>query len=773
MPEIRADLFCRVDAFGNDPLSLRVQVQNNVTDPDGLRVNAEIDGTAGAMAVPTNATPQKIAMRVYVDGVLVPELHACRVTRSRKQNLQTWDFTVPIHPGATGYAGDWEGNGVTLCKKRVDIYGVYQTSTGYHEIPLICNGITDNEARESNDGALVTYTGVDRGGRYDKETIDFILPPGSGVSRDRVIEVAARRAGVEDISLEHSDAVMLHEFQMADSEFIPPCQELADVEGRVIQWDRSGDMIWRRYGSGAMVPSTSRWAFTERNFVAGSCRLTQPGELITEITVEGDIQQIVGACGDVTSRVTVTTSSLIGPQAPAYAQSTGSSYAANPQPSALTSPITVKVETFDTTRRCGIIVYEKRTVQEWFNPEVARYEWNATTDSWDTLGGVYTDDNTDDDSPAYAYAQERWHTTEIDETWHYWFRENFEGPEAFYIPLKPSGLDMGWGLRAPKGWDGQTNGETGFVDANDPDHSYDRRWEGLKIGTLTKSQRWAGVKQYVRSRSISSYPLDIWEEVEPANGWKVLGGKEAVLSDGEQFLQTEQIVTILGADVRGYQTDEDEYRFQYFVGKGSQYLYGDDTERAEAYETLQFTGATYTKYIGTGEQSHDEIVTETNESDRTVRSVATTGLDSYSPAAERIPDSGPTQDTDVYTDDAEQQELYQRAYRTESKPISVTVTDDALEHCSTRGVHKVRNAYLESEDEADWLARWLLDEGSAGVFDGELAGANFFVEPGDWCSTIRYRQIGLAGCEGRIEEVSWDWKAGAVMNTKIQALLYP
>jgi hypothetical protein len=92
-------------------------------------------------------------------------------------------------------------------------------------------------------------------------------------------------------------------------------------------------------------------AFTERHWVAGSGKLTQPGELITEITVESDIQKVVGPCGDVTSRVTITTSSLIGPASPAYAQSAGSSYAANPASPALTSPITVKVETFDTTRR--------------------------------------------------------------------------------------------------------------------------------------------------------------------------------------------------------------------------------------------------------------------------------------------------------------------------------------------------------------------------------------------------------------------------------------
>ena len=224
MPEVRADLFCRVDAFDGAGLSLRVQVQNEVADPDGLRVNADIDGTAGAMAVPTTLTPQKVEMRVYVDNELVPELHGVRVTRSRKNNLQSWEFTVPIHRTATGYAGAWAGGGVGLCKRSVDIYGVYRTSTGVHEVPLIVNGIADTETRESNGGALITYTGVDAGGRYDGEQIDFILPPGSGLPRERVIRIAATRAGVEDISLEYTGVPMMKEFQLADAQFLQPCQ---------------------------------------------------------------------------------------------------------------------------------------------------------------------------------------------------------------------------------------------------------------------------------------------------------------------------------------------------------------------------------------------------------------------------------------------------------------------------------------------------------------------------------------------------------------------
>lgn len=768
-----ADLLLSVAAFGTDPLQLRVRIANDTTDPDGLRIDAAIDGTAGAMAVPTTLVRQRVGIRVYVDGGLAPELNAVRVTRSRDNNLQTWELTVPIHSGATGYAGDFEGNGTGLCKKRIDVYGVYLTSSGYHEIPLIYNGIADNEAREVSGGAFVTYTGVDAGGRYDREVTDFVLPPGAGIPRERAIEIPARRCGVEDISLEASGVAMMHEFQVADASFIPPCQEIADVQGRVIQWDRSGFMVWPQYGSGDLVPSSSRWTFTERNFVRASVRLTQPGELITEITVEGDLQELVGPCGDVTSRVTVTTRSLNGPTAPAYAQSAGSSYGANPQPSPLTVPITVKIETFDTTRRCGIVVYERRTVQEWFNPEVSRYEWNAATDSWDTLGGVYTDDNTDDDSPAYAYANEAWHTTEIDETWHYWFREGFEGPTAVWIPLKPTGLDMGWGLRAPKGWDGSTNGATGFVAANDPDHSYDIDWEGCKIGTLSRSQRWYGVRQYVKSRVVTSYPYDIWEEVEPANGWKVLGSKESVTDDSEQFRQTEQIVTILGTDGRGYQTAEDEYSFGFLTLKGSPYLYGDDTERAEAEEELRFTGAVYRQFLPNGEQQHDEVETETNWDDRTVSSVATTGIDSYLPSADRIPDSGPTTDTDVYVDDAEQNELYKKAYRTKSVPVKVTVTDLDLENCSTRGVHKVHSSYLESEDEAEWLGLWLIDENRSAMLEGDLAGANFFVEPGDWCSSVRFGQLGLGSTPGRVEEVSWDWKAGSVLNTRVKIRLYP
>ncbi len=765
---VSADLFCRVNAFGSDPLALLVQVQNNVTDPDGLRLDAEIDGTAGAMAVPVTLTKQSISMRVYVDGVLVPELHACRVTRSRDKNIQDGEFTVPIQPGGTGYAGDFLGRGSNLRKKRIDVFGVYLTSTGYHEVPLIANGICNDDGREQSDGAKITFRFVDGGGRFDQVLTDLVIPPGSGLSRDRVVKIAATRAGVERISLERSGTTMNHEFQMADGNFIPACQEMADVEGRVIQWDRSDYMIWRQYGSPNILRSRPVWSFTERNFVKGTCKLSQPGELVTEITVEGDEQILSGPCGDVTSRVTITTRSLNGPVAPLYAQSTGSSYAANPQPDALVAPIPVRVETFDTTRRCGIVVYERRTVQEYFNPEVDRYDWDAASDAWLTLGNVYTDDNTDDDSPAYLYPSEQWLITEIDETWHYWFRDGFEGPTAFNLTGQFPGfslllIDLGYGLSAPKGWEG----------IGDPDGSRPAQWDGLKIGTLNRQQRWYGVREAVKTRTVTSYPYDIWEEVEPADNTRVLGNKEAVVNGAEEFQETAVQFNILGSDGRGYQTDDDEYRFAYLARSGPEFRYGDETEHAENVETIQYTGATLTHYIGNGSENHDEVETERDLNDRTIRTVASTGLESYLPAADRIPDSGPSTDTDIYEDDAELADLYNRAYRTETRPISVTVTDDELEANSTRGVHKVHSQYVENEEEADWLARWLLEEGAAGVFDGDLAGANFFVEPGDECATVRYRKIGLAGMPGRVDSVTWNWTAGETLNTGVTILIYP
>lgn len=765
-----ADLVLAVSAFGSDPLRLNVSVQNNVDDPDGLRIDAAIDGTAGAMALPTSLVPQKAALRVYVNGSVVPELTACRVTRGRDNHLQTWEFTVPIHRGATGYAGDWRGHGNGLCIKRVDIYGVYKTSTGEHEIPLITNGIADSEARESGGGAFVTYQGVDAGGRFDGEMIDLVLPPGSGLPRQRVVQIAATRAGVEDISLETSSVPMMKEFQLADSQFIDPCQEIAEVEGRMIQWTRDGYLHWPQYGSRDLVPSSSRWSLTEKHWVMGSARLSQPAELITEVTVEGDEQVLVGACGDVTTVVKIKTQTTDGPVSPAYQQSTGSVYTANPSRPAPSEAITTHLEILETTRRCGIIVYERRTLYEFFNKERTRYAWSTDDEAWVTLGIVYTNDNTDDDSLALNRSVEVWTLTEMDETFHYWFREGFEGPTAGAIPARPANLNMGWGLRAPIGWDGTTNG-TGYIPANDPNHSYSPDWEGCKIGTHKKSWRFYGPRKHVRERSITTFPLTPWEEIEPENGWEVLGNKEAIVGNREAFRLFSSEIVQYGSDGRGFLTDENVTRFGWFAPKGSAYLYGDDTVRADSQESFQYIGGDETKYIGAGEQTHDEIVTRTSENQRTVETVATTGLDSYLPAIERIPDSGPTTDTDVYRDDTELSQLYRKVYRTESKPISVTVTDLDLENCSTRSVHKVRNAYIESIDEADWLARWLIDEGMAARFDGELAGANFFIEPGDWCSTVRYRQIGVNGA-GRVDSVSWDWQAGEPIRTKVSILLY-
>lgn len=765
-----ADMFCTIAAFGSDPLELRVQVQNNVTDPDGLRLDAAIDGTAGAMALPSSFARQKVEMRVYVNGTLVPNLNKCRVTRQRDANLQTWEFSVPIERGTTGYAGDWTGRGVGLCKSRVDIVGVYKTTTGTHEVDLISNGIADNEGRATSDGHFVTYTGVDAGGRYDGETIDFILPPGSGLTRDRVVKVAATRAGVESISLETSGVQMMKELQLADTQFLGPCQEIADVEGRMIQWDRQGYMHWPQYGSDDLVPASSQWTLNEKFWVLGSTKLEQPGELLTEVTVEGDEQVLVGACGDVSSTVTITTSSLNGPIAPAYEQSPSSSYAANPAITPPTTPITTRVEILITVKRCGILVYEKRSVYEYFNPEISRYEWDTTTEAWLTLDSVFTNDNTDDDSPALAYMAERWTLVEVDETWHYWLRGGFEGPTQDLLPNIPNNLDVGYGLRAPLGWDGTTGG-TGYIPTDGGDHSYEPGIEGCKIGTQHDSWRYYAPRQYVRTRSLAAYPLPIWEETQPADGWDVLGSKESVVGGIETLRLHSREITQYGTDGRGFLTDEVVHNFGWFARSGSEFLYGDDTERAESAESFRYLGTEHTRYIGVGEQSHDEIVTETDLDLRSITSEVTSGLDSYLPAIERIPDSGSTTDTDVYVDDSELTDLYRKAYRTESKPISVTVTDLDLEDCSTRGVSKVQNAYIENEDEADWLARWLIEESVAAKFSGELAGANFFIEPGQWCGTVRYRQLGVNGT-GRVNSVTWEWSPGNPLNTQVEILLY-
>lgn len=754
----------RVDAFGSDPLALRVQVQNNVTDPDGLRVDAAIDGTAGEMAIPTSLTPQRVAMRVKVDGVEVPELHACKVTRSRKQNLQTWEITVPIHSGATGYAGDWRGKGTGLCKKRIDVVGVYMTSTGEHEVELISNGIADNEARESRDGALVTYQGVDAGGRWDKETADLVIPPGSGLTRDRVVEIAARRAGVTDVSLQASDTQMMHGFQMADANFIPPCQELADVEGRVIQWDRQGNLCWPRYGSYAAVPSVSRWSLTERDFAEGSVRVTQPGEFATEITVEGDLQPLQGPCGYTTSRVYITTKSTNPVRAPLFFQEAGSVYTSNPQPNSH-GLRTVRQELFETTRWCGIVVLDRRQVMEFYNPEVARYEWSTIDSDWITVDGVYTDDDSDDDSPAYLYRTEKYMVTEEDRTWHYWMIPSLEGPT--FPPMQPHWLDLGWGLGEVKGWDGLING-AGWGTVYDP-----VKFNGLKIGTMLKSKRWYAVRRHILHRDISVYPLVPWEEIAPDDGTLVLGSKEAAVGNAESYSETDQIVTILGTDGRGYQTDEDIHSFGYRARSGKAYRYGDETDRDESEETEQYTGSVYRKMIGNGDEAHDEVESRDDMNAKTFSSVQSIGLPSYLPAAERIPDLGPPSGSDIYVSDAEQSQLYKKAYLDKATPITVTVTDDELESCATRGVHKVTSGYLESEDDADWLARWLLDEGSAARFEGDLAGVNFFIEPGDWCGTVRALGLGLPATGGRVEEVRWEWSAGSPIRTSVTILLYP
>lgn len=785
MPSVYSDLYCAVDALDGAELALTVDVQNEVDDPDGLFLDASIDGTAGAMAVPTTLTRQQVEMRVYVDGAAVPELVACSVTRSRGQNLAQWEFTVPIHPTASGYAGAFVGGKVGICKKSISIYGVYETSTGTHLIPLIYDGIADNEGRESSGGALVTYQGVDRGGRFDRETIDLNLPPGHGLPRDRVVRLAASRAGVEAFSLEHSETNMMKEFVLADAPFLGPCQELADVEGRVIQWDRSGDMAWPQFGSGSLVPSPSRWSFQEKHFVLGSVSLGQPGELITEMTVDGDAQVIIEQCGDVTVTTKITTKSLEGPLAPAYKQNSDGSYDANTQPADPSDPITTRIEIIERVERCGILVYDRRRAWEFYNPETARYTWDAVNDEWDPIDDVWTDDNSAGDDPAFWRQIESWRLTEVDETWHYWFQTGYQryvGPLGGFsqVPGLPDSAGHG-SLSYPVGISSFAVNDAGQIIGP---------FAGVKIGTLARSWRWTAPRAAVKTRSIVAYPYDPWEEVEPTSGQKVLGSKEAINTlgtipgwlsasyssgdeppDGEQFLPVSQEAVIYEPDARGYLRSEIRYKFSYFARGGASYLYGDGSEHSEEYETLRYVGSDLTTYVPNGDQQHDEIELETDLDNRTVRSVATIGMDGYLPSAERIPNSGPPESGDEYADAEEQSELYRKAYRTESQPISVVVAAEDLENCSTRGVHRLSAPWVESEDEAEWLGQWIIDEAASAEFRGTLAGANFFIEPGDWCSQVRYHQLGVDS-EGRVEDVKWSWRSGQPINTEILVRLY-
>lgn len=792
MPSVYVDLFGIIESDGDDGATLEINAQlqaASVPDDDALEIDATIDYALGEAAVPTGLNVQCAGMVVFRNGTPInpANMKSIEVSRDYDNQLQQWSFEVTLVTANSPLHSPFDHAGPSLCKEKISVYGAYLVGGTAYLIPLIKDGIADASTRDSSDGGIEVVSGVDSGGFYDQKLIDFVIPIGSGLDRAEAIKLIAEEAEVESINLPSSGRSIMKELQLADSQFLGPCQEMADVENRRLLWNRDGEFTWVKVGRQHSNDNGIAGTIDERRWVAGSVKSEHPGgEVVTRITADGD-EQLPGQCTVVEVTQKITVKGLDGPMPLGFRQymSGGSiAYEAQGAGTPWTEPQVTSIEVIMRQEKCKVLLFERRARWEYFNPESARYEWDSTASEWDGVDiSIYTDDNSSGEEPAYLFNKPRWMLVAVDETWHSWFQTGFIswGP---YSLLGPTG---GWGYmaypRSVNTWQIARNG------------TIVSPWAGVKIGTLSRSWGWARINAHVKDRSIASYPYAAWEEVEPDSGTLVTGDKNGVTalptsSNGTPYYPTappydlwygysavrftcvEERLVLYESDDKGYLTGAYERIGRFHARKGPNFLYGDGFEYADEEETFGFDAEDVTLYTANGEDQHDEIELHYDRDEKLYASKASTGLAGYLPAAERMPGESAPQD-DLYEDEDQADELFIPSMRTDMKSISIEVIDLGLENCHVLNWRKLDSQYAENEAELEEMAWAIIDESAAARITGTVAGADFFIEPGK-LYTLKHGKIGL-NHTGRMKRVRWRWSPSSPqepLNTEVEALVY-
>lgn len=803
--------YAEIDGTASLAADLAGKTYVNAAAPrdDELDVMAEIDGTAGEAAVPRNGVVQTAGFEIYIDGILFGrhlQGETISVRRSYDERLQSYDFEVHLTT-PTGPLGSPFGCNIPPTRqKRIDVYGVYLTSTGVHRVPLITGGIAHATSRRGTDGGYFeTYSGVDRGGRFDQKLVDAVFPPGHGLTRDVVLQKCATAAGETQFRLETGKR-MLKEFQLADASFIEPCSEVLDIENRRIIWNDRGELtnpqIGRRRSNEAV-----RWQFDERDMMlAEAVTADFKADVITEVVANGIEQLSTEQCGDITITTTLETKDLDSPKKMAYSQSGGMTFAsvAGYPTEDWTTPKTVEIQVITRVERCDIEIYRRIETYYFFNPEVARYQWDKVNDEWDHVSegsfspySVYVSDNAADDNPAFAFDQERWGLASVEEFWTFY---NQVGYRKLEIPVPGS-------IKADDTWPYDTDFESAWLSyprqnsgsgilssSLDPDTGrVVGPLAGVKLGTLYRKHEFYLWRAALKYRDLSSLPLTPFDALEVGDGFNpadiqyVTGDKYGVNmspSEARYFTSAcdhnESRLSLIEEVVESFVTDDEGFLLQtdrYESGIGARrgggdaaYWFGADYVAADSEESFRPLRSSMERFEGVGKTNHNIYRSAWDYLEgKPARATSEFNVDGYLPAAEFLPEA--EVDTTLYDSEEEQLAIAAATMRTSTREMEVTVRADDLENCGHEySKYVIELPWAENEEELNFGANAIIDESAAADVNLTLAGANFFVRE---CDLIlaQYRPIDLNDVI-RCKSVEWSGGGRSPILTSIQGKLY-
>lgn len=771
--EITSDLFASVRVTGDIGAHLLCDVFTSEEDADGeLPCDVEVDDSGHVAAMTANETIAGLEIEVGGTTFTLQDLiDDVEVSRTLGASIQSFRFTVPLDTPNGPIGNPFDHVGPATCKREVSIFGVYKTPTGTKRIPLITRGTGLSSKRRGGKGGFKeTFESLDRGGRLDQQLVNISVPAGSGLPRERVLELAARRAGVTNFQLEPCGPTN-KEFVLANSRWVEPCADgLMDVELRKVNWNRDGELANPRFGAPSLHDNVEpvKHHFLERDFhLETDVEIDWSADQITRAKLTGTAPILRDSCAVEMVPKRLETKAIYAPRVPGFLQNGDGSFTALDQDLAGADPILTKLDVIERFTKCGTVIYERTLHLAYYNPEAGRYFWDTATHEWKPIAAVYADLDELGEERAFQDAKEAFRLVGVEEAFHYWLQVGYR----YFERAWPFGITAGdlsaeiskLSFPATDQLEYDVNSTGYFIGES----------AGIKLGTIRRTWGFYAPKSFVKTRSLASFPYPDWNTTESPDNLLVLGNKvgystnptfagpyaaldypaQTFAEDGETFTLLSAVVETLTSNRENFVTAIDRTLFSWQAREGKDYLFGDGTERSEPEETFGISGTESELLLPVGDANHDRIVHRYDRDGRELPAQSELGAEGYLPAAEFI--DGSQADPGLYADNAEQQALARLAHRTESQDLEVEVIASNLEDC--RDVNQYVGVYehAESDDELERAARAMISESCAAHFSGVLAGANFYVSEGDLFGFRYYPLCGMPERIGRVETVKW------------------
>lgn len=792
------DLAVSVDEVAGNELDLEV-VGNETLVQEELEFGFTSDATAGTMAQPRTVDPQVVAFGIKVGGSPVDTrilTGPISVTRSYDTRLQTWSWTAKLLTPTGAFGSPFACVGPPIGKREVDIYGIYRTSTGLHWVPLISDGIVAKSKRmaSTSSGYDEYFEGVCRGGRFDRSKVDLTFPIGHGLGRGTVARRCAEAAGETRFHVEPGER-MLKEFRLADEVWTEPCEDLAEAENRRLLWDKHG-YLWNPRVGRIRSDEPVRFTFEPRDILAISTVEVEHNEdVITEVLGYGQEQLPDEGCGDVTTEQVIEERGIYAPERPTYIQLTNATFSSNGATPDGSERVTRKTIIRE-TRRCGTLILRVTDVWEWYNPECARYFYDAVSASWKPLNCYVYENSLTSTSPAYAWDEERFVLKTRTVEGYAFHKGGFQLANAYHTADTGVGYAGNTGVgslytvdeilwRAIKGT--QTTSECGY---GIPDVQC-----GMAQGYWSRIFGWYAPKRAIKSRNPATRPLVPWDEIDPTTGIRVVGGGDAVDVGGtsvaygvgaEEF----RLVSVgghsywpdlrveSGAEVSdGYVVHEEEAQALYARVPGDGFRFANRESYSTEEEELVWWTNTIIDHAGDKTANTHSTTTTRRQYDGGLISpdafgqdpavVNESGLQGYLEAIPKM--ETPPQNEAIYESEAEMDESFVGALRSQTGKLFAHLIASGLLHCHPSHKETMEFAWAENLAELQQMCQWVIDESAAAVVRLTLP-ANFFLEVGDVIRVV-YAPLKLNHLV-RVRQLTWTHSGVPPLTTAVEAVLY-